>query len=86
MGVGRAAAAVRAGLRGAGVVHDLAVGPREPLGAGAQVLVGRGVLARAAVLARLVPPAVVEVWKQSKVPIQVDITDCVRDLAYYGVT
>lgn len=55
------ALAVHARLRRARVVHALAVRAREALGAAAQVLVGRRVLARAAVLARLVRAAVVEI-------------------------
>lgn len=50
-----------AGARGAGVVDLLAGRPGESVGAGAPVLVGRGVLAGAAVLAGLVGAAVVEV-------------------------
>lgn len=57
---------VRARLRRAGVVHALAVGAGKTFGAGAQVLVGRRVLASAAVLARLVGAAVVEIWRATE--------------------
>lgn len=56
-----AARAVEAGIGCARVVDLLAGRPGEALGAGAAVLVGRGVLAGATVLARLVGAAVVEV-------------------------
>lgn len=59
------ALAVHAGLRRARVVHALAVRAREALRAPAQVLVRRGVLTRAAVLARLVRAAVVQIWDTS---------------------
>lgn len=52
---------MRAGLRCARVVNALAVDAGEALSAAAQVLVGRRVLARAAVLAGLVRAAVVQI-------------------------
>lgn len=51
--------AVAARRRGAHVVRHLAVDARKALGALANVLVGSGTLASAAVLARLVSAAVV---------------------------
>lgn len=53
--------AVQAGAGRARIVDLLAGGPGEAVRARATVLIGRGVLARAAVLARLVGAAVVEV-------------------------
>jgi len=47
---------------GTRVLHDLAVGAREALRAAALVLVGGGVFAGAAVQARLVSAAVVEIY------------------------
>lgn len=52
---------VQARVGGAGIVHLLAGRPREAVRAGALVLIGRGVLARAPVLAGLVGAAVIEV-------------------------
>lgn len=64
--------AVRARVRGARVVDLLARRPRESLGAGAIELVGRGVLAGTAVLARLVGAAIVEVLvAQDATPVRV---------------
>lgn len=60
------ARAVGARLRRARVVDVLAVVPGEALGAAAAVLVGCRVLARAAVLARLVRAAVVQVYGESE--------------------
>lgn len=58
---GQRAGAVRAWLWRARVVHTLAVHAREALGAGAQVLVGRRVLTRPSMLARLVRTTVIEI-------------------------
>jgi hypothetical protein len=60
-GARQRARTVRARLRRARVVNALAVHARESFRARAQVLVGRRVLARAAMLARLVSAAVVEI-------------------------
>lgn len=52
---------VQTGVGRARIVDLLAIGPGETIPARATILIGRGVLARAAVLARLVGTAVVEV-------------------------
>ena len=52
---------VHAGVRGAGIVDFLAGRSGESLGAGALVLIGRCILARATVLAGLVRAAIVEI-------------------------
>ena len=53
--------AVATGLGGTRVVHHLTVDAAEAIRASAQILVGRGVLAGASVLARLVGSAVVQI-------------------------
>lgn len=64
--------AVQARIGCARIVDLLAGGPREALRARAPVLIGRGVLARAAVLAWLVSAAVVEVLvAQYSAPVRV---------------
>lgn len=60
-GRGQRARAVCAWLWRTRVVHSLAVHAGKTLGAGAQVLVGRRVLTRPSVLARLVRTTVIEI-------------------------
>lgn len=57
-------AAVPTGLRRTRVVHHLTVEAAEAIRASAKVLVGRGVLAGASVLARLVGAAVIQIYTQ----------------------
>lgn len=58
-----AGAAVLAGRRGARIVHHLAVGAREAVRTPAQIVVGGRVLAGAAIHARLMGAAIVQVCK-----------------------
>lgn len=62
----QASATVGAGRRDARVHHNFALGARKAFGARAQVLVGGGVTAGAAIRARFVGTAVIQIWKKKK--------------------